>query len=239
MRLPGEEREDFLILRSFVPKAGDTERRELTAFMVAKSDPDNYGEIEVFEMQSADIAGPAIVSSNIQSDSTIAREITLLDQQGSNVLFGNLLLIPVEESILYIRPLYTEAEGQTSVPLLRRVIVAYGDEIVMEPTLCEALIQIFGEAPETQEGACTPGGGSPPDDGSTPPEDVDPTAEVADLLAQADDLFTQAEEVLQDDGDLGEYQDLVQQAQDLIQQALALSDPTATTTTTTVPPGEA
>ena len=239
MRLPGEEQEDFLILRSFVPKAGDTERRELTAFMVAKSDPDNYGEIEVFEMQSADIAGPAIVSSNIQSDSTIAREITLLDQQGSNVLFGNLLLIPVEESILYIRPLYTEAEGQTSVPLLRRVIVAYGDEIVMEPTLCEALIQIFGEAPETQEGACTPGGGSPPDDGSTPPEDVDPTAEVADLLAQADDLFTQAEEVLQDDGDLGEYQDLVQQAQDLIQQALALSDPTATTTTTTVPPGEA
>ena len=58
-------------------------------------------------------------------------------------------------------------------------------------------------------------------------------------MAQADDLFTQAEEVLQDDGDLGEYQDLVQQAQDLIQQALALSDPTATTTTTTVPPGEA
>ena len=61
MRLPDEEQEDFLILRSFVPNAGDTERRELTAFMVAKSDPDNYGEIEVFEMQSSDIAGPAIV----------------------------------------------------------------------------------------------------------------------------------------------------------------------------------
>ena len=165
--------------------------------MVAKSDPENYGEIEVFEMQSSDIAGPAIVSSNIQSDERIASEITLLDQQGSNVLFGNLLLIPVEESILYIRPLYTQAEGQTTVPLLRRVIVAYGDQIVMKSTLREALIEIFGQAPDTLEAPGGPDDGStPPDDGSTTPDNADPAQDVAALLARAENLFTRADEAL-------------------------------------------
>jgi len=242
MRLPDEEQEDFLILRSFVPNAGDTERRELTAFMVAKSDPDNYGEIEVFEMQSSDIAGPAIVASNIQSDEEIAQEITLLDQQGSQVVQGNLLLIPVEQSILYIRPLYTQSESGTPVPLLRKVIVAYGDQIEMRNTLREALIAIFGEAPETLEDATPdPGEEETPSDGEeTPPEDEpDPDQQVALLLAEAEGLFAQADLALAE-GELGRYQRLIEQAEALINEALDLSlAGGATTTTTTVPPDEA
>ena len=245
MRLPGEEEEDFLILRSFVPVAGETERRELTAFMVAKSDPENYGEIEVFEMQDNDVAGPAIVNSNIQSNDVIAREITLLDQQGSDVRLGNLLLIPIEQSILYVRPLYTQAESQTPVPLLRRVIVAYGERVVMKDTLQEALIEIFGEAPETLEApGDRPDPGEPPDpdepDEEPDPGDPDlvPADEVNQLLAEADELFTQAEEALAG-GDLGEYQDLIEEAQALIRRALESSDLGGTPTTTTAPPGEA
>jgi uncharacterized membrane protein (UPF0182 family) len=237
MRLPGEEEEDFLILRSFVPTAGDTERRELTAFMVAKSDPDDYGEIEVFEMQSSDVAGPAIVASNIQSNDAIAREITLLDQQGSDVRLGNLLLIPIEQSILYVRPLYTQAEGGTPVPLLRRVIVAYGDEIVMADTLRDALVDIFDTAPQTLEEPGDRPEQPSPDGEEEPPdgEEPEPAAEVADLLARAQELFEAAEAGLAEDGDLGAYQDRIERAQQLIEQALELSAPT----TTTVPPAEA
>lgn len=235
MRLPGEEREDFLILRSFVPASGDTERRELTAFMVAKSDPENYGQIEVFEMQSNDVPGPALVASAIASNEEISSQITLLDQQGSNVQLGNLLLIPVEQSILYVRPLYTEATGSTPVPTLRKVIVAFGSQVVMRDTLEEALTEIFGEAPATLEEP-SGGGGGPPADGGEPTQPTEPTPaeEVSDLLARAEGLFADADAALAD-GDLGEYQDLIDQAQDLVQQALDLSAPT----TTTVPPDEA
>jgi uncharacterized membrane protein (UPF0182 family) len=241
MRLPGEDEEDFLILRSFVPVAGDQERKELTAFMVAKSDPDSYGDIEVFDIQSGDVAGPALVGSNILSNEEIAREITLIDQQGSQAIFGNLLLIPIEESILYVRPLYTQAQGSTSVPLLRRVIVAYGDRIEMRETLQEALTAIFGDAPETLEDApdTEPGGEPGGEPGEEPPED--PEEDVATLLAQAQDLFEEADQALSD-GDLGEYQDKISEAQDLVEQALRQSGgsgSSSTTTSTTVPSAEA
>jgi len=246
MRLPGEEEEDFLILRSFVPAAGEDERKELTAFMVAKSDPDDYGEIEVFEMAgdlAGDVSGPAIVGANIRSQEEISREISLLDQRGSQARFGNLLLIPIEQSILYVRPLYTQAAGDTSVPLLRRVIVAYGDEIVMEPTLEEALTRIFGGSPTTLEepgtGEEEPGEGEPgeeePDEGEEPTTDDE---DVATLLAEAQDLFEEADAALPD---FEEYGRLIEEARQRIEDALELSggDLSSTTTTTTVPPDEA
>ncbi len=225
MRLPGEEQEDFLILRSFVPASGDTERRELTAFMVAKSDPEDYGEIEVFEMPSTEVAGPAIVNASILSDERIASAITLLDQQGSNVRLGNMLLIPIEQSILYVRPLYTEAEGNTAVPELRSVIVAYGDRVEMEDTLREALADIFGDAPPTLEEPSGPGGNN---GGEPPPEEEPPETDVNALLADADALFDEANAALAD-GDLGTYQEKIDEAQALIQQALDASQPTSTT----------
>jgi uncharacterized membrane protein (UPF0182 family) len=245
MRLPDEQEEDFLILRSFVPSAGDSERKELTAFMVAKSDPDDYGEIEVFEMQTGNIPGPAIVGSNISSNERVASEITLLNQNGSRAEYGNLLLIPIEDSILYVRPLYTKADGTTAVPLLRRVIVAYGDEVVMRDTLREALIEIFGDAPDTLE---QPGGGDDgeePEPGDGEPGDEEPPpddeASVNELLVQAEAKFDDAEEALRQ-GDLGEYQSLIAEAQELISQALEASGGAPSTTTaptTTAPPDEA
>ncbi len=237
MRLPGEDQEDFLILRSFVPQAGDQERKELTAFMVAKSDPENYGQIEVFEMQTADVDGPAIVGSNILSNEEIASEVTLIDQRGSQAIFGNLLLIPIEESILYVRPLYTQAEGSTAVPLLRRVIVAYGDEIVMEPTLADALTEIFGESPDTQEEP--PGPDGEPSDDEPPDEEPSEDEDVATLLAEAQALFEEADAALAD-SDLEDYARLIEDAREKVEEAIELSGgDLSTTTTTTVPPDEA
>ncbi|MDY7106174.1 MAG: UPF0182 family protein [Actinomycetota bacterium] len=151
MRLPEESEESFLLLRSFVPESGNDQLKELTAFMVAKSDWEEYGQLQVYEVPSTGVDGPALVASEIESNTEIAQEITLLDQQGSQVRRGNLLLIPIEESILWVRPLYVEASNQTAVPELEKVIAVFGDEIVMEDTLEQALQEIFGEAPETLE----------------------------------------------------------------------------------------
>jgi uncharacterized membrane protein (UPF0182 family) len=238
MRLPGEEQEDFLILRSFVPVSQDDQRQELTAFMVAKSDPDDYGDLEVFEMPGTAVDGPAIVDSNIQSEEEIAQRISLLNQQGSKVTLGNLLLIPIEQSILYVRPLYVEADSNTPIPELKNVIVAYGADVVMRPTLPEALAAL---GPEFRDAAAavfeqdaveldsTPEDQQPDDQAPDEPAGEDGGAEiteVADLLAQAQVLFDEAEQALAD-GDLGSYQDKVEEARDLVGRAIQLSDPAA------------
>ena len=152
LRLPGEEERKFVIIRPFVPVSAEDTRRELAAFMVAVSDPDEYGRLVVYTTPSGDVDGPALVNSKIQSDPGIAQRITLLDQQGSRVEFGDLLLVPVDESILYVRPLYVIAES-TQVPELQQVIVVLDESVVMCPQLGSALDALFGlEEVATQVG---------------------------------------------------------------------------------------
>ena len=151
MRLPGQDDEEFVMLRTFVPVSERDERKELTSFMVARSDPENYGELLVYRLPTTQVDGPAIVAANIASEQDIAREISLLNQQGSTVLLGDLILTPIEDSLLYVRPLYVQASGQTAVPEMKNVIVAYGPEVVMRPTLELALTEIFGDSPDTLE----------------------------------------------------------------------------------------
>jgi uncharacterized membrane protein (UPF0182 family) len=242
MRLPGEDEEQFLSLRPFVPASGDDSRRQLTAFMTAISDPERYGELRVFEMPGTQVDGPTIANANMLSDPDVSQQVTLLDQQGSQITLGNMLLIPVDQSLMYIRPLYTEASS-TQVPRLQRVIISYGNEIVIENTLREGLVELFGEAaPETQEeGPDDPDEGDEqpdPDPGTGPtdePEEDDPEVptgdeDVAELLAQADQALAEAEAALEA-GDLGTYQDKVDEARDLVDRALGLSGGGTTTTT--------
>jgi hypothetical protein len=230
MQLPDENDGQFVLLRPYVPiSEGDTQE-VLTSFMVAKSDPESYGQLKVYELTDQTIDGPAIVQSNILSTDEISREISLLNQEGSDVRFGNLLLVPVDQAILYVRPLYVQARGNTAVPELRQVIVAFGEDVVMEPTLLEALTQIFdgeGElaalteilgdelAPPTD-----PDEPTPPDE--TPGEDDGADDTVASLLADADALLSDARDSLLA-GELGDYQDKVEQAQEKIKSALELA----------------
>lgn len=240
MRLPDEEQEAFLSLRPFVPLSENDERRQLTSFMTAKSDPDQYGRLQVFEMPGTQVDGPTIANSNILASSEVAEQITLLDQQGSEVRLGNLLLIPVDTSLLYIRPLYVQPTSGTQVPLLERVIVAYGDDVVIQDTLAEALQELFDYTPETLEQAppsvdpAEEETGEEPDTEAEPEPDEPSTEEqIADLLARADDLFADAEAALRD-GDLVTYAENVEEARRLIAEARELTG-AATTTTTTEP----
>ena len=249
MRLPEQPEEEFLILRSFVPVSEADERKELTSFMIGKSDLADYGTLQVFEMPGAQVDGPAIVNSNIQTEVEISEQISLLNQEGSQVRLGNLLLIPIEQSILYVRPLYVQAQGETQVPELKRVIVAFGDEVVMENTLEEALIEIFGQSPETLEdaptddtGATDPGDEVPQEDApeEAPPDEDAPEEiqTVEQLLQRAVEAFAEADQALSD-GDLATYQEKVEEAQQAITTALALLMDGTTTTTTTAEAAEA
>ena len=126
-RLPGDQKEGFMILRSFVPVSDDDSKKQLTAFMVAKSDPDQYGKLIVYEMPGDALPnGPGLVNSVIQQNQTVSRQISLLNQQGSKVSYGDLILVPINQTILYVRPLYVSSEGQTPVPELKQVIVVWG-----------------------------------------------------------------------------------------------------------------
>jgi uncharacterized protein len=140
MRLPGEAHSEFIQMLPFTPARKDN----LAAWMAARSDPERYGQLEVFEFPRQTIVyGPRQIIARINQDQVISPQITLWNQQGSQVIQGTLLVIPVGEALLYVRPLYLRASGGR-IPALNRVIVAYKDQIVMEPTLDAALGRIFG-----------------------------------------------------------------------------------------------
>ena len=133
-----------MILRSYVPVSAEDTRKELTAFIVGKSDPDEYGQLVAYRVEPrGGTDGPALVNSKVQTELDISRVITLLNQQGSRVEFGDLLLVPIENSVLYVRALYVVAQS-TKLPELRQVIAVLGENVVMCPTLEEALRGVFG-----------------------------------------------------------------------------------------------
>jgi uncharacterized membrane protein (UPF0182 family) len=139
MKLPGEQRIEYIQMLPYTPRQKDN----LAAWIAARSDGENYGQLIVFQLpKQTVIFGPRQVAARINQDQVIAPQITLWNQQGSEVIQGTLLVIPIGESILYIRPLYLRAAGGR-IPELKRVIVAYQNRIVMEETLEEALARLF------------------------------------------------------------------------------------------------
>ena len=143
MRLPGEEKEEFILLLPFTPNKRDNMR----SWLAARSDGKNYGKLTALEFPKAKLVyGPKQIDARIDQDTVISQQLTLWSQRGSQVLRGSLLAIPIEKSLLYVQPLYLAAE-QGSLPELKRVIVAFGNRIVMEETLDQALQRIFGAKP--------------------------------------------------------------------------------------------
>jgi uncharacterized membrane protein (UPF0182 family) len=227
MRLPGDEDESFVIFRPFVPFSDDDSRKNLEGFMVVHNDPERYGQIEVYEIRSSTpVDGPALFNSNIQTEEEISERVTLLNQNGSTVVPGNLLLIPVENSLLYVRPLYIEATGTTAVPELQLVIVGVGPEVVIADSFEAALAKaIPGLNIDLQAQAVQPGlDDAEPDeedssDTTEPEEDSDSDgASVEELLALSREAFDRADAALRA-GDLAGYQRWVEAAAGYISKA--------------------
>jgi uncharacterized membrane protein (UPF0182 family) len=182
MRLPGENEAEFIQMLPFTPRRRDN----LAAWLVARSDGDHYGKLNVFEFPKQKLVyGPRQVVARISQDQTISPQITLWNQQGSQVIWGTLMVIPIEESLIYVRPLYLRAQGGR-IPELTRVIVAYEDRIVMEETLEEAISRLFGTAappPPAPEGEVVRGPEPPP--GQLAPAAEEPPAANTALPALA------------------------------------------------------
>ena len=140
MKLPEEEKEEFILMIPFTPQGKDN----LSAWMVARNDGEHYGQLVVYRFPKQKlIFGPKQITHRINQDADISRQISLWDQRGSEVISGNLLVIPIEESLVYVQPIYLRAEGG-KIPELKRVIVAYDNRIAMEETLELALARVFG-----------------------------------------------------------------------------------------------
>jgi len=159
MKLPGSGQLEYLIMTPFTPQKRDN----MIAWLAARCDFPDYGKMLFYELPKDKlIFGPNQISAMIDQSTTISQQLTLWDQKGSGVIRGKLVVIPIENSFLYVVPLYLKAEG-TNFPQLKRVIVATGDKVVMEPTLDEALGSLFGTGPSEsapwagkQAGAQTP-----------------------------------------------------------------------------------
>lgn len=144
IKLPGETKEEFILMSSFTPIRKDN----MIAWMAARSDDDNYGKLLLYKFPKDKlIYGPLQTEAKFDQDSEISQQLTLWSQQGSRVTRGNLLVIPVKDSLLYIEPLYIQAE-QGQLPQLKRVLVSDGERVVMEESLEIALQVLFGKAKE-------------------------------------------------------------------------------------------
>lgn len=188
MRLPGESKEEFLILLPFTP----AKRQNMVAWLSVKSDGADYGKQLVYSFPKDKLVyGPEQISARVNQNPAISSQLTLINQRGSRIVYGNLLVIPVEKSLIYVQPLYLLAE-QSQIPQLKFVILATGTSLSMQPTLGEAVAQIFtGATPTTS--------GSPPSTSGTATTTSPPTganATVSALAKEANDHYARAQDAL-------------------------------------------
>src|SRR5690554_2525835 len=140
MKLPDEDQEEFILMTSYTPK----NRQNMIAWIGVRNDVDSYGELFVYRFpKQKNIYGPQQIENRINQDSYISQQLNLWSQGGSNVIRGNLLAIPIEDTILYVEPIYIESSNDTSLPEVKQVIIAYGDHIVMESSFDRALDRLL------------------------------------------------------------------------------------------------
>jgi len=206
MRLPGEKTEEFVLLSGFNPARRDN----MISIMAARSDEPNYGGLIVYTFPKQKLVyGPRQIDARVNQDPVISSQFSLWNQQGSRVLRGSLLAIPIEDSLIYVQPIYLSAE-QGALPELRRVIVAFGNQIAMEPTLEQSLLRIFGAHLRGKESAPPRGA----DDGRAEA----PTASTLGPLAQrAWDAWQKGQEALKR-GDWTGYGQAQKQLEDSLRQ---------------------
>ncbi|MFG6120834.1 UPF0182 family membrane protein [Thalassobacillus sp. B23F22_16] len=141
MKLPEYEEEEFVLMLPFTPR----NRQNMVAWMGVRNDGENYGETFVYQFpKQRNIYGPQQIENRINQDSNISQQLNLWSQGGSEVIRGNLLAIPLEDTVLYAEPIYIESSNETSLPEVKQIILAYGDHIVMEPTFQQALDRMLG-----------------------------------------------------------------------------------------------
>jgi len=204
-------REEFILMVPFTPAKKDN----MIAWIAARCDGPDYGKVLVFTFPKQKLVyGPQQIESRIDQETGISQQLTLWDQGGSKVIRGTLLVIPVRNSVLYVEPLYLAAEAGGGLPQLKRVIVAYADNVVMEATLDAALGRIFGGAVEgarAEKVAASPAGAV------TPLAPAAAGADVQSLVREANQHFERAQQLLKQ-GDWSGYGEEMKKVGDILKQ---------------------
>ncbi|AEG60427.1 UPF0182 family protein [Desulforamulus ruminis] len=208
--LLGEQEPEFVLIMPFNPQ----NKKNMVAWMAARSDEENYGKLIVYEFPKQELVyGPMQVEARIDQDTTISQQLALWNQSGSSVIRGNLLVIPVKDSLIYVEPIYLQAR-QSKMPELRRVVVAAGDRVVMEPTLDLALQRIYGENVSL-----------PPSTGQAPQEETgqpEVPASLQELAGEAGRLYDEAQNKLKS-GDWAGYGQSLDQLKAVLEKMQAQS----------------
>lgn len=140
-KLPGEEGVEFLLTNQYTPQNKDN----MIALLAARNDGENYGELVLYEFPKTKVvSGPNMIETKIDQDTSISSQLTLWSQMGSDVLRGNTIVIPLEESLIYVEPIYLKSDTDSNFPEMKMVVVSHGEKIVMEPTLDVAIEKLFG-----------------------------------------------------------------------------------------------
>ncbi|NLB32921.1 MAG: UPF0182 family protein, partial [Tissierellia bacterium] len=185
-KLPGEEDVEFLLTTQYTPQNKDN----MISLLAARNDGENYGELILYEFpKTKTIAGPNMIETKIDQDTTISSQLTLWSQMGSTVLRGNTIVIPIEDSLLYVEPIYLKSDTESNFPEMKMVVVSFGDKILMEPTLDKAIESLFGIIEEKPER---------PD--NTEYDDTN----INDLINKANDVYNDANEASKN-GNWAEY----------------------------------
>jgi len=229
LQMPGQEAPTFSLSSSFIISG----REVLTGFLAVNSetgsspgevDPD-YGTLRLLELpRDLTVPGPGQVQNNFNSNAEVAEQLNIIAQGDSRVLRGNLLTLPVGGGVLYVQPVYVQSSGTTTLPLLRRVLVAFGDSVGYAATLDEALNQVFGGDSGADAGDADVDPEDPTDPGSGTGDGDDPAADaqqrLSDALADAAQALADSETALAD-GDWAAYGEAQQRLQTALEEALA------------------
>lgn len=174
MQVPGTDQPAFTLYSTYIPNAsGDSSRNVLTGYLAVDSDAGpNYGKLTLLTLpKQTTVPGPGQVETNFKTDTEVANQLALLQRGETEVKLGNLLTLPVGGGLLYVQPVYVQATSGTIYPLLRKVLVSFGDQIAFEDTLDQALDTLFGGDSGAQAGD----GGVPTEEPTTPADPTDPT----------------------------------------------------------------
>ena len=231
----------FSMLRPFVPFSADNARKELRAFMVVSSDPKTYGQLTVFNINDPLPEGPATVAAEMGSEPTVSQQITLLDQRGSRVIFGDLQIVNVSKGLVYVRPLFVRPDDPSAKQIfVRKFLASYNNKVVLADDLSSAIAKLFPGFTGNLGDRINDGSVAPTDDSATGSAPTDGTATTdttlpsstgdsttldtpSSLLAKAEELFAQADAALgSTPPDFALYQQKLAEARSLISKAISL-----------------
>jgi uncharacterized membrane protein (UPF0182 family) len=226
-KLPGRPAPEYVLVMPFTPNG----KENMVSYLAAEADPGKYGQLTLYSFdRTRTILGPTQVNARILATPAISGQLTLLNQQGSRVILSNLLIVPVDESLLYVQPIFVQSSAPNSFPTLQRVAVFYNDQVGFSENLADAIEAVVGS-----QGTAEP----PADGGAQPPPTTPGTGggdgSVNSLLRQADAEYQAAQTALRA-GNLAEYQDHINNMGDFIRRALEAQGGDSATTTTTAAP---